>query len=358
MDISKNGDERQTISQILKGLTNPADAMAENKRKNYEAAIRAKFMAGKKLSIKEIEYARKNMPDLYAQIKRVEALREQLEIQLKNCQSKEEATEVVSTAINSVGNNDPYRMAVIGAYQDTFKEFRKSSEYKELPDSEEDVDNKKNSDKNHKNDISYIYSRKDLISIWNSNCVYASYDEMTDAIKSYYKVLEGMYEASMSFMPEEGRLTIEQLSIDIKSSFPQYTLVPVEPGSVIRGKHLLFIDNVNMRRMADDIGYRAKVYGLMKSELSCTQGFAYMNSQNKIVRGKMTGSLFKISEKYPYIDGTPYQGLCNYEYVQSEPEVNEIHKKNNKPSDNKMVELYDQAVLTVEQAREILSVEA
>lgn len=358
MDVSNNGDGRQTISQILKGLTNPADAMPEGKRKNYEAAIRAKFMAGKKLSIKEIEYARKNMPDLYVQIKRVEALREHLETELENCKSKEEASKVVSTAINSVGKKDPYRMAVINAYQDTFKEFKKSSDYKALPNTDKEAEEKTSGDNNRKNDITYIYSRKDLMSVWNSDRVYGSYDEMTDAIKSYYKVLEGMYEASMSFMPEEGKLTTEQLKADIKASFPQYTQVPVEPGRVIKGKHLLYIDDENMKHMADDIGYRAKVYGLMKSELSCTKGFAYMNSQNKIVRGKMTGSLFKISEKFPYIEGTPYEGLCNYEYAQTEPEVSEEHQNINRPSDNKMVDLYDQAVLTEEQAREILSVEA
>ncbi|WP_075721319.1 hypothetical protein [Roseburia sp. 499] len=132
--------DRFDIESVLMEYLDPTAGMSEDEKKAYEERIMQKLRAGKKLTAEEMNYLRAKNPQLYAQAARVQAMRENLENQLKNCRSKEEVEKVYGNAISMVAKDDPMKEAIVAAYDDVMKEFKKTEQYQALPEKEEDAE--------------------------------------------------------------------------------------------------------------------------------------------------------------------------------------------------------------------------
>ena len=119
----------------------------EQLRKKYDARIRAKLQAGKRLTSKEMKYLKKYNPELYIHAIRIEAKRKAVEQRLKHADSKQEVSDVQMQAVTTIAKNDPVREYMLAAVHDTIKEFKESDEYKLLPE----TDNDKRMQKKYKN---------------------------------------------------------------------------------------------------------------------------------------------------------------------------------------------------------------
>ena len=116
----------------------------EEAKQKLEARIYAKLEAGKPLTQKELQYLRQYNPVLYMQAVRVEQKRKSLKNQLENADSKEEVKNISGAALASVREDDPAKQYVVAAIQETVKEFKESEQYKKLPETEEQAEEKKN----------------------------------------------------------------------------------------------------------------------------------------------------------------------------------------------------------------------
>ena len=130
------------IESIMLGYLDPTEGLSEEEKQAYEAKIMQKLRSGKKLASEEMNYLRVKNPQLYAQAARVQAMRENLKKQLENCRSKEEVEKVYGNSVSMVSKNDPMKEAIVAAYDDVMKEFKKTDKYQALPQKEEDADEK------------------------------------------------------------------------------------------------------------------------------------------------------------------------------------------------------------------------
>lgn len=104
-------------------------------------------------------------------------------------------------------------------------------------------------------------------------------------------------------------ISVDELKEMLKTRFPGYTLTNTEPTDPVKGKNLLYIDDTNMKKLANDADYRAKVMGLMEREYAGTAPMTF-NLDNTRFRSNTTGSVFSLSEKNPSVDGIPYLGMA------------------------------------------------
>ncbi len=132
------------FKEKMKNLLDPTSGMSDEDKAKYEQKINQKIKNGEKLTSTEMNYLRIKSPYVYALISRVQLQRQALEDKLKNCRSKEEVEEAYNFAISHIAKDDPAREPLQAAYDNVTKEFKKSSEYKNLP---RKTDNK---DKNEK----------------------------------------------------------------------------------------------------------------------------------------------------------------------------------------------------------------
>jgi hypothetical protein len=128
---------------IVEKLLDSSDSMSDKDKEKMNTRIYAKLKSGKKLSAKEEQYLRSTNPQMYLQYKRIRAQAEAMENQLKHAKSKEEANDIITSAISGVSDKDPYKQYVVAALTETAKEFKNSDAYAKLPDKKED-DKKKN----------------------------------------------------------------------------------------------------------------------------------------------------------------------------------------------------------------------
>ena len=77
-------------------------------------------------------------------MERVQIQRQALEERIKHCHSKEEVQDVYSEAMFHISDDDPAKQMLYAAYDDVLKEFKKTSDYQELPETKEDAEKKKN----------------------------------------------------------------------------------------------------------------------------------------------------------------------------------------------------------------------
>ena len=98
-----------------------------------------KIKSGAKLSQKEMNYLRRYNPYLYQHMLRVQQKRESLKEQLKNCRTKEEAHQAISTAFSSISDDDPAREVMVAAVVNVSEQYRSSDTYKNLPNTREDL---------------------------------------------------------------------------------------------------------------------------------------------------------------------------------------------------------------------------
>lgn len=109
-------------------------------------------------------------------------------------------------------------------------------------------------------------------------------------------------------------MTVDQLKEMLKKRFAGYTLTDNEPKEPVKGKNLLYIDDANMKKMASDADYRAKVMGLMEREYAGTSPMTF-NLDVGSYKSSTTGSVFSVSENNPSVDGVPYAGMASSESV-------------------------------------------
>ena len=104
-------------------------------------------------------------------------------------------------------------------------------------------------------------------------------------------------------------ISVDEMKEMLKKRFPGYTLTDTEPTDPVKGKHLLYIDDTNMNKLANDADYRAKVMGLMEREYAGNAPMTF-NLGNTKFHSNTTGSVFSLSEKNPSVDGIPYLGMA------------------------------------------------
>jgi len=132
--INKEKSLKQVALEKIKEAMKPESSMTEEEKKVYENKINRKIRDGNKLTQSEMDYIRRTNPTMYIHIKRVQMKREMLEKKFKHCKSKKEVDEAYRQAISGIGKKDPDKQALISAYDNVTAEFKKSSQYKSLPD--------------------------------------------------------------------------------------------------------------------------------------------------------------------------------------------------------------------------------
>ena len=156
--------------------------------------------------------------------------------------------------------------------------------------------------------------------VWNPKKVYQYLEDMNAGFQAYKKQAVSYYAQKISERDKAGVLTTEELKKEIQEWFPEYTLTDTEPQSVRQGTFYLYIDKRQMEKMASDPAYRAKVYGLMDSELQGKYGYTLQYSDGRNVTAHLTGSIFSLSENnraYDSMDGIPYRGSCTSDHSYS-----------------------------------------
>lgn len=149
--------------------------------------------------------------------------------------------------------------------------------------------------------------------IWNPGKVYKYLEDMNEGFQSYKRQAVSYYTSQISKEGGDGTMSVEELKQQINNWFPEYTLTDREPSKVTAGKFYLYIDEKQLQKMASDPSYRAKVYGLMDSELQGKKGYTLEYSDGRKVTSHLTGTIFSLSEKnrkFAGPDGIPYRGSC------------------------------------------------
>lgn len=149
--------------------------------------------------------------------------------------------------------------------------------------------------------------------VWNPNKVYKYLEDMNEGFQSYKRQAVSYYSSVISKQDGDGTMSVDELKEQINEWFPGYTLTDSEPSKVVAGKFYLYIDDKQLKKMASDPDYRAKVYGLMDCELQGKKGYTLQYSDGRNVTSHLTGSVFSLSEKnrrYAGADGIPYLGSC------------------------------------------------
>ena len=128
------------LAQYILDSGKNVDKMSEEDRARMDAQIMAKLESGKKLSQKEMDYLRKTNPIMYAHALRVQRMAEAVEEQLKHAKSKEEADQIITSALSGISKNDPDRQYIFAAVNRISTEFHKSGAYEKLPNTVEEGD--------------------------------------------------------------------------------------------------------------------------------------------------------------------------------------------------------------------------
>lgn len=144
MNIHKIDEHREKMIAIGQQIMNYVHSMREEgvrgeTKEEYERRVYAKAMSGQKLTPDEMNYLSRTNPALYQKVLRAQMMRKALENQLQSCTSKQEAEDIFAAAVSSINENDPDRDIIIAAYKQAFKEFKESTKYKQLPDTEEEA---------------------------------------------------------------------------------------------------------------------------------------------------------------------------------------------------------------------------
>lgn len=159
--IGEDTSAIQNFAKQIYSVVNETGFENEKAKKKYEKRIDTKLKAGRPLTRKELAYLQKYNSVLYHYVKIIETKRKIVENQLKNCKSKEEVERIQSSAIESVGKDNPIREMLISAVNYTIAEFKKTDSYNKLPQTNKEVkqddknsNNKLKTDKDGKNDQS------------------------------------------------------------------------------------------------------------------------------------------------------------------------------------------------------------
>ena len=140
-------EQVSAITEKIKDMLDPTSGMTDAQKSSYDRKVMNKVYSGKKLSAEEMRYIKIHYPALYPYVERVQIQRQALEERIKHCHSKEEVQDVYSEAMFHISDDDPAKQMLYAAYDDVLKEFKKTSDYQELPETKEDAEKKKQTKK-------------------------------------------------------------------------------------------------------------------------------------------------------------------------------------------------------------------
>lgn len=129
----------QQMKEYVDGIFDPTTAMSDEDRNHFIQEIQRKIHSGEKLTADEMQYLRIHDPQTYAVMARVQAQREALKTRMQSCRSKQEAQEVYMQAVSHISKEDPAAEALYAAFNKAREEVMQSSEYQELPETEEEA---------------------------------------------------------------------------------------------------------------------------------------------------------------------------------------------------------------------------
>ena len=143
---------RETTNAAFSSRTSPLQRQdpdtQEEKKQEMLSRIMGKLKSGKKLSAKELDFLRRTDPILYAHALRVQRMAEALKQQLSHAKSKQEANDMITSAIAGVSDKDPDKEYLLAAYNEVSKNFHKSPAYQRLPNTPEDAKKRKTNNPN------------------------------------------------------------------------------------------------------------------------------------------------------------------------------------------------------------------
>ena len=155
--------------------------------------------------------------------------------------------------------------------------------------------------------------------VWDPKKAYTYLEDISERFRNYKAKAVNYYRSDFSSKDQDGAISVEELKKTIKEYFPQYTFTTHEPKDPVAGKFYLYIDDSQLNKMASDPGYRARVFGLMDSELQGTKGYTLKYSDGRNVTNYATGTVFSLAEsnrsikgvgQMPGSEGIPYHGSC------------------------------------------------
>ena len=139
-------DSREAIAKYLNGvkeyiskITDPLNEMTDEQKERYKQKVLRLIESGKKLNSQQMAYVKKYMPEMYPYVLRIQLKRKAFEESLKHCKSKEEANDIYNRNLSEVNSDEPMAKAMIAAYDDAMKTFKKSDMYKALPDTNKEA---------------------------------------------------------------------------------------------------------------------------------------------------------------------------------------------------------------------------
>lgn len=138
-DNTNSSTDSFDITKHISDLLSPACGMTEAEKESYYNEIMGKLKSGKKLSPEEMRFLQAEYPALYQQAARVQVMRDGFEARLKTATSKQKAQEIYADSLSHISDKDPMKEYIVAAYQNAMKNFEKSEDYKELPETEEDA---------------------------------------------------------------------------------------------------------------------------------------------------------------------------------------------------------------------------
>lgn len=140
-DVKTNGKSiSKNLTDVVRKLQEESSPSEKQNDSKMMEKIQAKIKRGKKLTSKEETYLKEHNPELYQQYLRIRRMAEALEHRLENAQSKEEVNDIIFQSINSVSDKDPYKAAIVAAMDEVIKEYKKSDGYKNLPATNEEIE--------------------------------------------------------------------------------------------------------------------------------------------------------------------------------------------------------------------------
>ena len=139
---TRNKSASDALRMISNQIRKTNKAQSDEEKGKHLGAIQAKLRAGKKLTSEEMDYLRANDPEAYMHALRIQQARKSLESSLKHAKSKQEAQEIISSAVSGITKDDPDREAMIAAVSDVADKFMKSAEYNKLPATDDEAKKK------------------------------------------------------------------------------------------------------------------------------------------------------------------------------------------------------------------------
>jgi hypothetical protein len=143
--------ESELAEYLMEKIKNNSDSMSDEDKEKMRARIEAKLKAGKKLTSEEEQFLKETDPQMYMQYQRIRAMADNMASQLKHAKTKQQANDIITTAMSSVSDKDPCQEYIQAAMNEVAKEFKRSPDYSRLPDKESDLEKRKTAS-SHAND--------------------------------------------------------------------------------------------------------------------------------------------------------------------------------------------------------------